>query len=74
MQKVSSLVPRLRQTTLSFGAASLHPPLALMPSGNNRRLCLNCHEDNHSFKHCRHLFIIASGCLNPELGQLGDDD
>ena len=40
----------------------------------NRGLCLNCHEDNHSFKHCRHSFINASGCLNPELGQLGDDD
>ena len=40
----------------------------------NRGRCLNCHEDNHSFKHCRHRFITASGCLNPELGQLGDDD
>ena len=40
----------------------------------NRGLCLNCHEDNHSFKHRRHPFINASGCLNPELGQLGDDD
>ena len=40
----------------------------------NRGLCLNCHEDINSFKHCRHPFITASGCLNPELGQLGDDD
>ena len=40
----------------------------------NRGLCLICHEDNHSFKHCKHPFITASGCLNPELGQLGDDD
>ena len=40
----------------------------------NRGFCLYCHEDNHSFKHCRHPFINASGCLNPELGQLGDDD
>ena len=40
----------------------------------NRGLCLSCHEDNHSFKHCRHPFIIASCCLNPELGQLRDDD
>ena len=31
MQNVSPLVPRLRKTTLSFGAASFHPPLALMP-------------------------------------------
>ena len=40
----------------------------------NRGLCLNCHEDNHSFKHCRHPFIIASGCLSPELDQRGDDN
>ena len=32
VQKVSPLVPRLRQTTLPFGAASFHPPLALIPS------------------------------------------
>ena len=40
----------------------------------NRCHCLNCHEDTHSLRICRHLFINASGCLNPELGQLGDDD
>ena len=40
----------------------------------NRGHCLNCHEDTHSFKQCKHSFINASGCLNPELGQLGDDD
>ena len=40
----------------------------------NRGLCLNCDEDNRSFKHRRHPFINTSGCLNPELGQLGDDD
>ena len=40
----------------------------------NRGLCLNLYEANHSFKHCRHPFINASGCLNPEFGQLGDDD
>ena len=40
----------------------------------NRGFCLNCHEDNHSFTHCRHPFIAASGCLNHEIGQLGDDD
>ena len=40
----------------------------------NRGLCLNCHKDNHSLKHCRHPFINASGCLNPELVQYVDDD
>ena len=40
----------------------------------NREHCLNCHEDAHSFRNCRHPFINASGCLNPELRQLGSDD
>ena len=31
----------------------------------NRGLCLNCQEGNHSFKHCRHRFITASGFLEP---------
>ena len=57
--------PPLRSGLLSPRADALR---------KNRGLCLNCHEDNHSFKHCRHPFITASGCLNPELGQLGDDD
>ena len=34
MQKVLLLLPRLRQTALSFGAASYH--LALMPSEKTR--------------------------------------
>ena len=40
----------------------------------NRDHCLNCHGDTHSLRNCRHPFISASGCLNPELSQLGDDD
>ena len=40
----------------------------------NRGHCLNCHEDTHSFRNFEPLFINASGCLNPELCQLGDDD
>ena len=40
----------------------------------NQELCLNCHEDNRSFTQCRHPFIDAGDCLNPELGQLGDND
>ena len=35
--------------------------------------CLNCHEDTRSLKQCRHPFINASGCLNPDLEQPGDD-
>ena len=34
-------------------------------------VCLNCVETSHSFKQCSHPFINASGCINPELGQLG---
>ena len=34
----------------------------------NRGICLNYHETSHSFKHCRHPFVNASGCLNPKLG------
>ena len=40
----------------------------------NRGHCLNYREETHSFRNCRHPFINANGCLNPELGQLGDDD
>ena len=74
MRKSSPLVPRIRPTTLPFGAASFHPPLALMPFEKTEGFCPNCHEDNHSSKHCRHSFINASGCLNPKLGHLGDND
>ena len=51
--------------TLSARAAALR---------ENRVHCLYCHKHTHSFRNCRHPFINASGCLNPELGQLGDDD
>ena len=59
------------------------PPLwsgLLLPSAPaaalrvNRWHCLNCDEDTHSYRNCRHPFSNASGCLNPELGQLGDDN
>ena len=39
----------------------------------NRGHCLKFHEDSHSLRQCWHPFINASGCLNPDLGQLGDD-
>ena len=40
----------------------------------NRGHRLNGHEDTHSFGNCKLPFNNASGCLNPELGQPGDDD
>ena len=40
---------------------------------DNQGHCLNCHGTSHSFKQCSHPFINASGCINPELGQIGDN-
>ena len=40
---------------------------------DNKGRCLNCHGTDHSFKHCPQAFINGSGCLNPQLGQLGDN-
>ena len=74
MQSFSLFVPRLRPTTIHSGEAFSHPPPAPLPPRENRGHCLNYHEDTHSFKKCRHPFIDASGCLKPELGELGDDD
>ena len=39
----------------------------------NRGHCLNCYEDSHSLRQCRQPFNRASGCFNPDFGQLGDD-
>ena len=54
--------------------ALLSPSARAAALRENRGHCLNCHEDTRSFRNCRHPFISASGCLNHELGQLGDDD
>ena len=35
--------------------------------------CLYCLGTDHSFRHCSEPFINASGCINPEVGQLGDN-
>ena len=35
--------------------------------------CLNCHGTDHSFRNYAESFINASGCINPQLGQLGDN-
>ena len=60
-------VPPLRSALLS-------PSARAGALRENRGHCLNCHEDSHYFRNCRHSFINASGRFNPELGQLGDDD
>ena len=41
---------------------------------DNQGHCLNCHETTHSFKKSMHPFSNASGCIKPELGQLGGND
>ena len=88
LDKMSNCWPLEEQHYAEFFAVSASfktddPPLwsgLLTPSARaaalreNRGHCLNCHEDTHSLRNCRHPFINASGCLNPELGQLGDDD
>ena len=40
---------------------------------DNKGRCLNCHDTDHSLKHCTQPFTNSSGCLNPQLGQLGDN-
>ena len=55
-------------------SALLSPSARAAALRENRGHCLNCHEDTHSIRNCRHPFINASVCLNPELGQRGDDD
>ena len=52
----------------------LSPPARAASLRETREFCLNRHEDTHFFRNCMHLFINASGCLNPELTQHGDDD
>ena len=55
-------------------SALLSPSARAAALRENRGHYLNYHEDTHSFRNCRHPFINASGCLNADLGQLGDDD
>ena len=52
----------------------LSPSARAVTLRENRGHVLNCHEETHSFRNCRHPCINASGCLNPKLGQVGDDD
>ena len=73
MQKVSPLLPRLRQTTPPVLGVLLSITSRADAFREERGLCLKFHEDNHPFNHCRHPFIDASGCLIPKLGQLDKD-
>ena len=51
----------------------LTPPARAAALRENRGHCLNFHKDTHSLTQRRRPFINASACLNPDLGQLGDD-
>ena len=73
MQKFSPFVPCLRRTTLLFGAASSRPPHASLPS-EKTGVIGSIHTKTLTPCATRHPFINASGCLNPEIGQLCDDD
>ena len=73
LRRFSPFTHRLGPTTLFSGAPFSHPPPTPLPSEKIGDIA-HCHEDTHSFRHCRHPFIDVSGCLNPELGQRGDDD
>ena len=42
-------------------------------SGQEGR-CLDCHGMDHSLMNGTQSFIYASDCINPQLGQLGDND
>ena len=55
-------------------SALLSPSARAAALRENRRHCPNCQEDTLSFRNCRHPFVNASGCLNPELGLICDDD
>ena len=69
--------------TVSASFKTYDPPLwnsLLSPSARSaafredRGQCRNCHEGPHTFQTCRHPFINAGSCLNPELGELGIDN
>ena len=55
-------------------SALLSPSARAAALQENRGHCLNCHDNTHSFRNCRHPFNNASSCWNPELGQLGEGD
>ena len=74
MQRFSLFVPRFKTDDSPLYNGLLSPPARTAALRDNRGHCRNCHEDTHSSKNCRHPFINASGCLDPELGQIGHDD
>ena len=59
---------------LPLWSGLLSPSARAAALQENRGHCLNCHDNTHSFRNCRHPFNNASSCWNPELGQLGEGD
>ena len=72
MPKYSSSAHPSRPAVPLCGVAYLHRPSELPPSEKTGATA--CHEDTHSLKQCKNSFINASSCLNPDPGQLGDDN
>ena len=66
--------PRLRPTTLPSGATFSHPPPVPLPSEQTGATASTVAKTPTLFQQFRHPFINASGCLNPELGQLVEYD
>ena len=60
--------------TLLYRAVSFHRPHARQPFVTTKGTqCLHCHETSHLIKQCKYPFSNANGCINPELGQPGDN-
>ena len=57
----------------SLWSSLLSPTARAAALPDNQGHCLNGHETSLFFQLCSHPFINANGCINPELGQLGDN-
>ena len=87
LTRLPSAGPWTNTTTLKFtlsacpsgpmapllGSGLLSSPARATALSENRGHCLNCREDAHSPKQCRHAFQNLTGILNPDLGTLDDD-
>ena len=72
MQNVSPLLPRLRQTTLPFGAASFH--LSTMPSEKTGGFASTARKATIPSSIVGIVLLLRVVFLNLERGKLGDDD
>ena len=73
VMKFALLLIHFRPMTLLYGAASSHPPHARQHFVINKYTALNATRHHIILNSTRKIFINASECINPELGQLGGD-